>query len=638
MALKPNHLKRLVLLPILLLLLTTHINAQTQAYGVVDTADLKMTSCNFEKDANAMVLFDRAEVSYKYTTVIMERHKRIKIFNNDGKDAANIRLEYFGVHNDEEIVDLEAETINLEGKSMVYTAIDKKSVYKQPIDKMRQALVFTFPNVRPGSVIEFRYKLTTPYPYNYPDWFFQTSIPTRYSEFDASFVYDYKFNFFKKVYQRMAKDTAMERKSPEGIRHIWALSNVKAYKVEPYMDYPQDYLQCILLKILHPNRTWINVGNDMLADEDFGDQLKVALDREDGIIAKANKLKTDNEKMAFIFDTVKKVMKWNKVDLWYTNDGVKKAWNKKTGNSTEINLILYHLLRTANLTAYLMPLKTRDEGRLDVEYPSLTQLNKTVVYCPVDSANYYVLDASNQYNSYNTIPFDLIGLDALSFGSDGKDFKLFPLKNGTARDIILVNGSINAGGKLEGSTQISSLNYSHGKYLKKYNDLGEKEYINQTQTEHAGLKINNLKLEGKENDTIPLIQKFDFTYNLTAPDEGYMYFNPNIFGGFRENPFLSETRVSNIDLGCLYNYSINGRYKIPPGYKTEALPAGKSLAMPDTSIIFKRAVAEQDGDVIIHYTINYKRSAFDADEYKSLRDFYKKMFELLNEQIVLKKI
>ncbi len=38
----------------------------------------------------------------------------------------------------------------------------------------------------------------------------------------------------------------------------------------------------------------------------------------------------------------KKAMKWNKVDSWYCIDGVRKAWDKKTGNSTEIGLILYH--------------------------------------------------------------------------------------------------------------------------------------------------------------------------------------------------------------------------------------------------------------------------------------------------------
>ncbi|MDB5024117.1 MAG: hypothetical protein JWP78_1872 [Mucilaginibacter sp.] len=36
-----------------------------------------------------MKLFDKAEVSFRYATVIMHRHKRIKIFNDKGKDEAD---------------------------------------------------------------------------------------------------------------------------------------------------------------------------------------------------------------------------------------------------------------------------------------------------------------------------------------------------------------------------------------------------------------------------------------------------------------------------------------------------------------------------------------------------------------------
>jgi hypothetical protein len=61
------------------------------------------------------------------------------------------------------------------------------------------------------------------------------------------------------------------------------------------------------------------------------------------------------------------------------------------------------------------------------------------------------------------------------------------------------------------------------------------------------------------------------------------------------------------------------------------------MQMPDKSIVFKRFEGEQDGSVMIHYTIDYKRSIYTKDEYPSIRDFYKKMYEMLNEQIVLKK-
>jgi hypothetical protein len=46
---------------------------------------------------------------------------------------------------------------------------------------------------------------------------------------------------------------------------------------------------------------------------------------------------------------------------------------------------------------------------------------------------------------------------------------------------------------------------------------------------------------------------------------------------------------------------------------------------------------EQDGYVIVYYVINYKKSIFPRSEYTDIHDYFKKMTDLLNEQIVLKK-
>jgi len=59
--------------------------------------------------------------------------------------------------------------------------------------------------------------------------------------------------------------------------------------------------------------------------------------------------------------------------------------------------------------------------------------------------------------------------------------------------------------------------------------------------------------------------------------------------------------------------------------------------MPDKSISFKRVVFEEDGYVIVYYVINYKNSFFPKDRYFLIYDYFKKMNDLLNEQIVFKK-
>src|ERR1700733_1823576 len=83
---------------------------QDQPYGKVDLADLQMTSCYFEKDANAEILLDVGKYYYggDLKSVIHEYHGRIKIFNANGNDKATIRIPFESLNHFESIGSLEA--------------------------------------------------------------------------------------------------------------------------------------------------------------------------------------------------------------------------------------------------------------------------------------------------------------------------------------------------------------------------------------------------------------------------------------------------------------------------------------------------------------------------------------------------
>ena len=65
------------------------------AFGKVEKAELEMKECDFDKNAEAMVLFDKGQLNCILGKGIdLERHIRIKILNDKGKDRADIRLSY----------------------------------------------------------------------------------------------------------------------------------------------------------------------------------------------------------------------------------------------------------------------------------------------------------------------------------------------------------------------------------------------------------------------------------------------------------------------------------------------------------------------------------------------------------------
>jgi len=214
---------------------------------------------------------------------------------------------------------------------------------------------------------------------------------------------------------------------------------------------------------------------------------------------------------------------------------------------------------------------------------------------------------------------------------------LFLTKTDPARQSVLIKAEIKPDGKMEGSAEISSFSYFKMGSTERFKKDGEEKYKTYLKDDDNNMTINTLKFENMEVDTLPLSQKIDFKLALTGSDGDYIYFNPNLFSSLRSNPFLSENRTTDIDFGYRSYYSISGIYKMPVGYKADALPKNVTLLMPDKSISFKRFVAEDGGSIVVRYIISYQKTIYFKENYPEFYAFYKKMHEMLNEQIVLKK-
>jgi hypothetical protein len=613
-----------------------------EKYGFIDTADLKMTSCDFEKDANAMVLFDRAEMGCGVPGMVIERQRRIKIFNDNGKSEANIRIETNNKFGHERIAGVEAETITLNNGKIEYTKLDPKLIYQEHTDENKDAVTFSMPNVKAGSVIEYRYIWLRGISRNVPDWAFQCNLPTRYSQLDAFLNPLIVFTSLSWKDKPYVKDTV----SMNGYGHVWALRDVPSSKDEPFMRSAPDALQRVALtmsgvKTLRQGDisiSWADVGEEIANDKDFTKPYDQSLHDEDDIIKPAKALKTDDEKIAFVFNQVKNLMKWDGQKYYYSKDGIKNAWKKKSGNWGEINMILCRLLKLSGIKACPMLVSTRDNGRILSNFINEYQVNKLVTYVPVDSTKYYVLDATDKYNTYNDIPFDLLNSYGLALNKEkGKYELVFMKKDLPAKQIVFVNAEIKPDGTMAGTAQIASYSYNKSNILELHKTLDEKKYREYLTDDDNNLRITSLKLENAEVDSLPLTQEIDFHLDLPGTDDKYIYFNPNLFTSLHSNPFISEQRVSDIDFGCSNTYLIKGRYKIPDGYKIDAMPKGINLVMADNGITFKRLVGEQDGYIVVNYVINYKKSFYPKADYPDIHAYFKKMNEMLNEQIVLKK-
>lgn len=620
---------------LLLLFLVSVVKAQTQPFGVVDTSDLKLTSCNFEKDANAMVLFDICTIHYTFGSIWAEYHKRLKIFNSHANALGDVSVELENDLGSDWEKSLEAQTINLDGGKIRIIPLDKKNIYIQKVNKWVSRYTFSFPAIKSGSIVEYSFSKKLPYVLRIPDWYFQGKLPIRYSQVKIIVPQGFILKHYLRANQDMPKNTDT----------LLAMTNIHSLPREPFMDSYNDNLQRASF-ILVPEEsgtikpvmslTWQDLGADLMFKRSYGQQLKVKLRGEEKLLEQVKGVSPE-EKIAFIFKSVKDGVICYGDDAIYPEQTINGAWLRKKGNSAEINMILCRLLTQAGVVTCPLIVSTSAEKRIDPREVRMANFDKTVAYATVNDRN-YVLDASGKDNVWYQTPIYVLNTYGLYMNVEKSSTGLIFIQNDTlAKDIVFVNAEITADGKMEGAAQISSNGFNKEFKRLLYEKLGEVKYKEFLTENNNDLKVDSIRLQNKENDTIPLIQNIKFKLTLPASDENYIYFDPNLFTLLKQNPLLNETRYSSVDFTYRKYYSINGRYKIPIGYELTGIPKNIDLVMPDKSISFKRNSAGDDGYVSIHYVIKFEKSFFTKDEYPALHEFFKKMYEMLNEQIVLKK-
>jgi hypothetical protein len=116
----------------------------------------------------------------------------------------------------------------------------------------------------------------------------------------------------------------------------------------------------------------------------------------------------------------------------------------------------------------------------------------------------------------------------------------------------------------------------------------------------------------------------------------YLLLPYNFFTGYDKNPFISDNRFTNIDFGSRRSCIVKEVYTLPDNLQIESLPKKIKMTTPDNSMSIYREVQLKEKMVEINMAIEINKTVYTADEYYIVKEFYKGMFDLLNEPIVLK--
>jgi Domain of Unknown Function with PDB structure (DUF3857) len=605
-------------------------------FGKIDESDLKMTVYPKDSAASAVILCDYGEAREENRigdyVIIYEYHRRVKILKADAEV-----LEFFGnitipYYKGDIVSDIKAVSYERQNGVIKETKLDKSGIFTKEIYKNYFVKTIALPNIKNGVVIEYTYSVVSSYTSRPETWYFQHPYPTIWSEYRFAGIGNYRLN--QEGFNTLAINNQLNSRTKQ-----WAMKDIPALRSEPFITTPLDYYDKIEFQYaIRADDEWKKFVKDEM-EFGIGNEIK----KNEGAGSIASTL-TDNkpkaiDKIAAIVDYLKTNIALQSGAFLDSDRNFRDVIKKKTGTSSEVNLLLGALLKQAGFKVTPVLLSTRSHGRVAKTYPLLNRFNYILMSVEVDST-IMLLDAVDKTVPLGVLPFDVLNGEGLLL--DVKKPRWISLQATKMVDLTNADVTIENGKILRGSIATTQKSYKGwNSRLKIAQDGADKHAKVMLEKLVGNGKLTSQKFENLTNSNDPLKGKFEFeTSEFMDVNKERIYLNPMLAFGKTENLLKKTERLFPVDFAHpsdeIYNFSL----KVPEGYAVEELPKAVKLQWEDGAIVFQYIVAPANADGVVKITskLTIKKPIFYAAEYADLKKTFDDIVAKHAEQIVLKKI
>lgn len=637
-------------------------NAQNFEFGKVSIAELEEKTHLIDTSAVAAILFKKGKTDFSYTegagfSTFNVYEFRIKIYKKEGFSLANQKVSYYVGYenlNDDKVRFSNAVTYNLENGKIVKTKLNSEGAFNTKINKFWNQATITLPNVKVGSVIEFKYVLESENVVRLPDFDFQFDIPVNFFEYRTEipefFIYSSSLKGNAKI------DTEVEvidsgKRYAYGFKQINKVCNsrnVPALKNERFVDNTSNYSGSIINELKRsrlPNSpvvdyasSWEGVAKTIYKDKSFGDELKLKDYFSDDLKVLIQDISDPKERLNMVFKFVQNRMNWNKELGYYVDKGVEKAYQERTGNVAEINFMLISMLKTAGIKANPVLVSTIENG-ISI-FPNRTGFNYVIATAEIYGEK-ILLDATNRFTTPNILPLNLLNWKGRLIREDGFSEAIELIPAIVSEDDYTLKATIKPdSGKIEGKLTVNRTDYSAFNFREINASKTEDIYIEGLENDLNKIEIKDYSIKNiKENLAEPVVENFNFTSNNSFDViQENIYLNPILFFTDIKNPFIQEEREMPIYFGYPHRYIYNVTLELPDGYIVESLPEPKQIALGNNEAMYTMSVINKVDKILIKLEKEINKPVFASTDYIMLKDFFHKIIVSQNEKIVLKKI
>lgn len=646
--------------------------------GKVSRQELEEKTNAMDTSAVATYLIKNRKTYFEYLNgqgfqLKTEIFERIKIYDQAGFEYATHKVKLYKNGSDRErLMGLKAYTYNLDKGNIIESKLAKEGEFSTELNENWIEESFTMPNLKLGSIIEYKYSIASPFISNVDEFVFQHNIPIR--RLDAKIEVPEYFNFrinskgylnivpqYKNqnrtlnIQNRVARDangiSGRTQSQSATINYkstitSYELNNVPALREEPFVNGIDNYragMKYELSYVSFPDSPvkkyatdWEAVVKSIYENTNFGDELNRTGYYENEIEEVLRESENNEQKIWNVFNFVKSKVKWNGFFGKYTSDGVKKAYKDHIGNIAEINLMLTSMLRYVGLDANPVLVSTRENGI--PLFPTREGYNYVISAVQLDGET-ILLDASHSYSTPDVLPMRVLNWEGRIIKKDGTSslVSLYPRKNSSQK--FYLDCKIGASGDLNGKIRIINGENNALSYRERYKKGSMEDYLRSEEKRYGEIEIDGFELKNENELSKPTISDFDFYQEHGVEVIGdKIYFSPLLFFVETENPFKLEKREFPIDFGYPSSNDHSCTIRLPEGYTVENLPQSIALAIPDRLGSFSYQIVQKDNYLQLKVISEINQSVIPATYYQDLKEYYKKMIEKMNEKVVLTKV
>jgi hypothetical protein len=607
-------------------------NATAGTWGQLTPTELR-DRLSDDPTAGASVVFDRGLITvgpgFRFT---YERHRRVQIFGAEAYRFANVEIPH---HISEKIEKIEAHTLTPDGRVL---EVSRDQIFESKAGD-RVASVFAFPDVSPGSVVEYRYRLVSDNFYYLRPWIFQSDIPTEYSELTVrlpeGFEYEAVLNNTDFVH---GPDSAVfpSLRYDTKVRQFtwWSRNLAPLYRelcVPSILDH-QVQLDFQIVRFREGQKVWEFVDSWPDLANQVRRVYKPLLRHDDawpkmGAVPEGT-LDTQRARRVLIG----RIYQFVRDSVAVRGDvgsitgpellSASAVLAQRRGNPIEKNLLLVSLLRYHGFSAHPFLISRRDHIRFDRRDHRLDQFDHVLVLLENDGERIFC-DANIPAAWLGYLPpEDQVEAGVVIDAPQYEDNVLLDVPappvasecSGTATISLLPDGS--ATGHLEGSVSGQAA-YELLQALSDRDTLG---YLHRQWLPEISPRSFTITVD-EDNEWAPIQFVVDFEWSQAATvDDQRLFLRPAILRRLGTNPLMTSTRRYPVSFDTPWSEDCRIVWKLPAGFVLHDLPSGRDLT--GDGFVFRSSVGLEGDRVVASRFWRVTKRDFPAIRFPELRELF----------------